>query len=223
MLLATVGAGRIFAASTNAFINTGDGLGMAARAGIALQDMEFWQFHPTGVAGAVGGGAGALHRLFAVVGGVAAKGALVDGAVGVAVERHAHVFEVVHDLGRLAAHEFDGVLVAQPVAALDGVVEGVVPVVLGHDAQRGRNAALCRHGVAAGGKHLGQRGHIKACAGEFKRGAHAGAAGANDDDVELALGDVSVGVAHYLPSVAGIRDATKPGYPSRHSRPARRW
>ncbi|MBN3814483.1 FAD-binding protein, partial [Paraburkholderia sp. Ac-20347] len=32
--------------------NTGDGLGMAARSGIALQDMEFWQFHPTGVAGA---------------------------------------------------------------------------------------------------------------------------------------------------------------------------
>jgi succinate dehydrogenase / fumarate reductase flavoprotein subunit len=51
-LFATGGAGRIFAASTNAFINTGDGLGMAARAGIALQDMEFWQFHPTGVAGA---------------------------------------------------------------------------------------------------------------------------------------------------------------------------
>jgi succinate dehydrogenase / fumarate reductase flavoprotein subunit len=48
-LLATGGAGRIFAASTNAFINTGDGLGMAARAGIPLEDMEFWQFHPTGV------------------------------------------------------------------------------------------------------------------------------------------------------------------------------
>ena len=52
VLLATGGAGRIFQASTNAFINTGDGLGMAARAGIALEDMEFWQFHPTGVAGA---------------------------------------------------------------------------------------------------------------------------------------------------------------------------
>ena len=51
-LMATGGAGRIFAASTNAFINTGDGLGMAARAGIPLEDMEFWQFHPTGVAGA---------------------------------------------------------------------------------------------------------------------------------------------------------------------------
>src|SRR5205809_1028215 len=51
-LFATGGAGRIFAASTNAFINTGDGLGMAARAGVPLEDMEFWQFHPTGVAGA---------------------------------------------------------------------------------------------------------------------------------------------------------------------------
>lgn len=48
-LLATGGAGRIFQASTNAFINTGDGLGMAVRAGLPLQDMEFWQFHPTGV------------------------------------------------------------------------------------------------------------------------------------------------------------------------------
>ena len=48
-LLATGGAGRIFKASTNAFINTGDGLGMAARAGLPLQDMEFWQFHPTGI------------------------------------------------------------------------------------------------------------------------------------------------------------------------------
>lgn len=51
-LFATGGAGRIFRASTNAYINTGDGLGMASRAGIPLQDMEFWQFHPTGVAGA---------------------------------------------------------------------------------------------------------------------------------------------------------------------------
>jgi len=51
-LLATGGAGRIFQSSTNAYINTGDGLGMAARAGIPLEDMEFFQFHPTGVYGA---------------------------------------------------------------------------------------------------------------------------------------------------------------------------
>lgn len=50
-LLATGGAARIFRTSTNALINTGDGLGMALRAGIPLQDMEFFQFHPTGIAG----------------------------------------------------------------------------------------------------------------------------------------------------------------------------
>ncbi|QRN41136.1 MAG: succinate dehydrogenase flavoprotein subunit [Neisseriaceae bacterium] len=50
VLFATGGAGRIYASSTNAFMNTGDGLGMTARAGIPLEDMEFWQFHPTGVA-----------------------------------------------------------------------------------------------------------------------------------------------------------------------------
>ncbi len=51
-VLATGGAGRIYRSTTNAYINSGDGLGMALRAGLALQDMEFWQFHPTGIAGA---------------------------------------------------------------------------------------------------------------------------------------------------------------------------
>ncbi len=50
-LLATGGAGQIFRTNTNAHINTGDGMGMALRAGIPLQDMEFFQFHPTGIAG----------------------------------------------------------------------------------------------------------------------------------------------------------------------------
>ncbi len=49
--LATGGAGRIFASTTNAFTNTGDGVGLVARAGLPLQDMEFWQFHPTGIYG----------------------------------------------------------------------------------------------------------------------------------------------------------------------------
>ena len=50
-LIATGGAGQIFRTNTNAHINTGDGMAMALRAGIPLQDMEFFQFHPTGIAG----------------------------------------------------------------------------------------------------------------------------------------------------------------------------
>jgi succinate dehydrogenase / fumarate reductase flavoprotein subunit len=51
-VLATGGGGRIYASTTNAHINTGDGIGMATRAGFPVQDMEMWQFHPTGIYGA---------------------------------------------------------------------------------------------------------------------------------------------------------------------------
>jgi len=51
-VMATGGAGRIFSSTTNAHINTGDGVGMVLRADIGVQDMEMWQFHPTGIAGA---------------------------------------------------------------------------------------------------------------------------------------------------------------------------
>ena len=51
-VLATGGAGRIYASTTNAHICTGDGVGMALRAGFPVQDMEMWQFHPTGIYGA---------------------------------------------------------------------------------------------------------------------------------------------------------------------------
>ena len=51
-VLATGGAGRIYASTTNALICTGDGVGMALRAGYPMQDMEMWQFHPTGIHGA---------------------------------------------------------------------------------------------------------------------------------------------------------------------------
>ncbi len=51
-VFATGGAGRIYASTTNAHINTGDGIGMGLRAGVPVQDIEMWQFHPTGIAGA---------------------------------------------------------------------------------------------------------------------------------------------------------------------------
>jgi len=51
-VFATGGAGRIYASTTNALINTGDGLGMGLRAGYPIQDIEMWQFHPTGIHGA---------------------------------------------------------------------------------------------------------------------------------------------------------------------------
>ena len=50
-IFATGGAGRIYESTTNAFINTGDGLGMSLRAGLPVEDIEMWQFHPTGIPG----------------------------------------------------------------------------------------------------------------------------------------------------------------------------
>lgn len=51
VILATGGSGQIYRSTTNAFINTGDGVGMVMRLGLPVQDIEMWQFHPTGIAG----------------------------------------------------------------------------------------------------------------------------------------------------------------------------
>ncbi len=142
-----------------------------------------------GVAGAVSRCAGALYGFFTIVGSVAAKRALVNRAVRVAVKRHAHVLQLVHHFGCFAAHEFDRVLVAQPVRPLDGVVKVVVPVVVVHIAQRRADAALCGNRVRSGGEDLGQYSHVQAGAGQLQRGAHAGAACANHDDVKFAPGN----------------------------------
>ena len=134
------------------------------------------------VAGAVGGVTGPAHRRLAVVAGVPAEAALVDAALGGAVERHPHLLEVEHRVDGFLAHDLDGVLVGEVVAALDGV-EGVpLPVVLFDVGQRRAHPALGRAGVAAGRVELGQhRGaHPGPC---LDGGAHAGAAGTDDDDV----------------------------------------
>ena len=135
------------------------------------------------VAGAVGRRAGALRDALAVVGGHAAERPLVDAALAGARERHAVVLELDHRGRRLLAHELDRVLVAEPVRTLHGVVHVPAPVVLAHVGERGADAALRRHRVAARREHLGDAGRREAGLGESQRGAQAGAAGADDDDV----------------------------------------
>src|SRR3546814_2183667 len=82
--------------------------------------------------GTVGRGTGALYWFFAEVGRMAAKRTLVNRTIGITVERHAKVFEFVDRIGCFAAHEFDSVLVAEPVGTLDGIVHMPIPVVFAH-------------------------------------------------------------------------------------------
>ena len=111
-----------------------------------------------GVTGTVGRGTGALRGAFTVVRGHAAERALVDLALFGARKRHAPVFEFDDRRNRLTTHVLDRVLIAEPVGTLDGVVHVPAPVVLAHVGERGGNAALRRHGVAACREHLGDIG-----------------------------------------------------------------
>ena len=150
-----------------------------------------------GVAGAVGGGAGALRDAFAEMRGHAAEGALVDLAGLGAAEGHAVMLELDHRGDGLAHHVFDGVLVAQPVRALDRVVHVPAPVVLAHIAERGADAALGRDGMAAGREDLGDAGGAQALLGHAEGGAQARAAGADDDHVIAVVDDlVSLACGH---------------------------
>ncbi len=147
-----------------------------------------------GVAGAVGGGAGALRLALAVVQRHAAERPLIDFAVLGARERHAPVLEFVDRLRRMAHHVFDGVLIAEPVRPLDGVVHVPAPVVLVHVAKRGRNAALRRHGMRAGRENLCDAGGAQAGLAAANYRAQARAAGADHDNVVGVILD-RIGVA----------------------------
>ena len=136
-----------------------------------------------GMAGAIGGGAGALRDALAVVRGHAAERPLVDLAVFPARERQTPMLELVDRFRRVAAEIFDGVLVAQPVRPLHGVVHMPAPVVLAHVAERGGDAALRRDRMRARRKHLGDAGGAQSRFAAADDGAQAGAAGADDDHV----------------------------------------
>ena len=162
-----------------------------------------------GMAGAVGRGVGALcHRPAAILRRVAAEGPLIDPAILGARERHAEMLELDHRGDRLAAHVFDGVLVAEPVGALDRVVHVPAPVVLAHIAERGGDAALSRDGVAARREDLGDAGGLQSRRGHAERGAQTGAAGADDDDVIEMLDD-RIGLAASLHPWKAMRSTAK--------------
>ena len=147
-----------------------------------------------GVAGAVGGGASALGLALAEIGGHAAEGALKDLAVLGAREGHAPMFELVNRLRRVTAEIFDGILVAEPIRSLHRVVHVPAPVVGAHIAERRGNAALRRHGVGAGGEHLGDASGAEPRLAAADHGAQARAAGADHHHV-IGMVDDRIGAA----------------------------
>ena len=117
---------------------------------------------------------------------MAAEAALGDLAVRRAVEGQAHVLQVVDRLDGLAAHDLDGVLVGQVVAALDGVEHVPLPVVLLEVAERRADAALGGAGVRAGRVELAEDGDV-GLAGHLHGGHQARAAGPDDHGVKLVV------------------------------------
>ncbi len=139
-----------------------------------------------GVAGAVGGRAGSARLLLAEMAALTTEGTLVDAPALQAGEGHPLVLQFVHRGDGLAAHELDGVLVAEVVGTLYRIEHVPVPVVAVHIAQRCVHAPLGRHRVRAGGKHLGDHRHLVPSIGQLHSGVEAGATGTDDQHVEIA-------------------------------------
>mmetsp|Transcript_157687 Transcript_157687/g.505719 ORF Transcript_157687/g.505719 Transcript_157687/m.505719 type:complete len:246 (-) Transcript_157687:2-739(-) len=135
---------------------------------------------------------------------LAAEGALVDLALRGARERQAEGFELQDDLGRQAAHVLDGVLVAQPVRSLDGVVGVPAPVVLRHVGQCAVDAALGGHCVGACGKDLGDAGGLQAVPDKASCSTQARTTGTNDNGIVAVVEDL-------VSANIGGRDGACPG------------
>ena len=135
------------------------------------------------MAGAIGRGTGSLRDALAEVRGHAAERPLVDLARFGARKRHPVMLEFDDGRRRLLAHEFDGILVAEPIRPFHGVVHMPAPIVRTHVTQSRGNAPLRRDGVTARRKHLGQTGGREPRLGQPEGGPQARAAGADDNHV----------------------------------------
>ena len=148
------------------------------------------------VARAVGGVARAADRRLAVVPGVAPEAALVDLALGRAVERHPEVLELDHRVDRLSAHHLGRRLVDEVVAALHRVEQVPLPRVVLDVGQRRAHASLRRARVRARRVELGEHRGVT-LPGRLDGGPEAGASRADDDGVVRVVVDVHVRI---LPS-----------------------
>ena len=141
-----------------------------------------------GVAGAVGRRAGALGNAFAEIRRHAAKGTLINFAFLRARKRHAEMLQFVNGFGRIAAQIFNGVLVAQPVRAFDGVIHVPAPVIITHIAKRGGYAPLRGNRVAARRKDFRNTCRFQPALGTSQCGAQSGTAGPDNDNIKLMIG-----------------------------------
>lgn len=133
--------------------------------------------------------AGALRHSLAVFDSVPAKRSLVDAAVLSSRERHTKVLELEHGRDRMAAHILDGVLIAEPIRPLDGVMNVPAPVVLSEIAGRGADATLRCNRMTSGGEDLRDACRLESRAGHAECRTKTGATGTNDDDIVLMIDD----------------------------------
>ena len=141
-----------------------------------------------GVARTVRRRAGARRLIAPEVLALTPEGPLVDLAVVQPGEGHARVLQLVDGGNGLPAHELDGVLVPEIVRALDGIEHVPVPVVRQHIGQGRVDPALGGHRVGARREDLGDHGHPHLGGGELQGGVQTGAAGPDDEGVEMTGG-----------------------------------
>ena len=113
-----------------------------------------------GMAGTISRRTGTLcSRACSVLSSHAAERALVNLAFFSTRKRQAVMLQFQNCRRGFFTHEFDGVLVTQPVGTLDGVIHVPAPVILPHIAKRSRNSTLCGNRMATGRKYLGHTGN----------------------------------------------------------------
>ena len=141
------------------------------------------------VPGAVGRGAGALGRAFSVIRGHAAERALINLALFGTRKWHTPMLQLVNGGRGVAAEIFDGILIAQPVRPLHGVVHVPAPIVRSHIAKRRRDPTLSGDRVRAGGEHFRNTGGTQTSLRTTDRCTQTGAAGAHYNHVKRVVRD----------------------------------